>query len=75
MHCEEFMELDPAEQEVVTAQVLHLLRNDPESFVAMSSMIRSATQCGKFDGIKFGHEEVYADDLELVRFGAIKINV
>lgn len=69
MHCEEFMALDASEQEVVTSQCLHLLKNDTDSFIAITSMIRSATQCGKFDGIKFGHEEVYADDLELVRFG------
>lgn len=42
----------------MVGQIVHLVQTDPDSFMAASSMIRAATQQGKFDNVKIGHAEI-----------------
>jgi|ERR1700743_159832 len=58
MNCEKYLALSFQEQCVMIGQAVHLLQSDPESFSAMSSMIRAAAQQGKFDNVKIGHAEI-----------------
>jgi hypothetical protein len=58
MNCQEYLSLEDEERFVLLGKVVHLLQNDPESFEAMSSMVRSATQKGIFEGVKIGRAEI-----------------
>jgi len=58
MNCQEYLSLDSEDRFVLLGKVIHLLQNDPESFETMSSMVRSATQKGVFEGVKIGRAEV-----------------
>jgi hypothetical protein len=58
MNCQEYLSLDSEERFVLLGKVIHLLQNDPESFEAMSSMVRSATQKGIFEKVKIGRVEM-----------------
>lgn len=52
-NCSQYQSLDHRERFTLIGQIVHLLQNDPESFVALSSMARSAEQYGKLDDVKF----------------------
>lgn len=53
MNCEEYMSLPYQERFILTGQIIHLLQNDSDSFMALSSMARSAEQNGAFDNVEF----------------------
>lgn len=50
-NCKEWMAMDNRERILLVGQVAHLLMNDPDSFKAMSSMVRSADQRGLFEDV------------------------
>ena len=59
-NCKEYQELDFQERLKAIGSIVHLFQNDSESFVAMSSMIRSAEQQGKLDDVTIlpDHKEI-----------------
>ena len=52
MNCNEYQELDTKERIILIGQIVHLLQNDSESFVALSSMVRNAAQRGLFEDVR-----------------------
>ena len=51
-NCNEYQELDTNERIILVGQIVHLLQNDSESFVALSSMVRNAAQRGLFEDVR-----------------------
>ena len=43
--------MDSRDRILLVGQVVHLLMNDPDSYIAMSSMVRQAENNGIFDSI------------------------
>lgn len=62
MNCEEYLELDYHERMTLVGKAFHLLENDPDSFRAISSMVRSAEQQGKLSNVKFGNHEIHKEE-------------
>lgn len=52
-NCQEYQELDNKSRLILIGSVVHLLQNDSESFIALSSMVRSAEQNGLFEDVTF----------------------
>lgn len=57
-NCKEWQETDLQDRIQITGKVIHLLTNDTESFIAMTSMIRSAEQQGKLDSVTILPERI-----------------
>lgn len=51
MNCKEYQELSFQEKCVLVGQCVHLLQNDSDSFIAMTSMVRAGGQQGKLDNV------------------------
>ena len=50
-HCDEYQNMSLQERVVLLGTICHLVQNDSDSFIAVSSMIRSASQQGKLDAV------------------------
>jgi hypothetical protein len=46
------MDLDFQEKYRLIGQIVHLVQNDSESFIAITSLVRGAEASGKLEGVK-----------------------
>lgn len=52
MNCQAYTDLSIMEQRQLIGSIIHLLQNDSNSFIAISSMVRNAESEGLFEGVK-----------------------
>ena len=51
-NCNEWMELDTRQRIVLIGSICHLIQSDPDTFIAVSSMVREAINQGKLEDVR-----------------------
>jgi len=54
-------DLTQNEQDILLAKLHHAMKNSPVCLDAIYEVIGLAENLGLYDGVKFGHEEVYKE--------------